>query len=213
MENEKRVKRERRFWRRFAHRYDWFMRSQIEESYRILTAKILDEVKGGDSVVEVASGTGLIALEVAEKAAEVEAVDITPEMVAIAEKKAKERKIENVRFSVEDAYALPFEDRSFDVVICSNALHNMTEPKRALSEMRRVLKDTGKLMAPTYCHGEGLKSRILSRIMSLSGFPGYHRFTVEALSGLIGESGFEIEKLEIIEDRIPLAFIVGRPGG
>ncbi len=213
MEDEKRTNKERRFWRRFAPRYDRFMRSQVEESYRILTAKILEEVKGGDSVVEVATGTGLIALEVAVKAAEVTAVDITPEMVALAEKKARERKIENIKFFIEDAYALPFEDRSFDVAVCSNALHNMTEPKRALIEMRRVLKDTGKLMAPTYCHGEGLKSRMISRLMSLSGFPGYHRFTVEALSRLIGESGFEVEKVEIIEDRIPLAFIVGRPGG
>ena len=100
---------------------------------------------------------------------------------------------------------------AIDVAVCSNALHNMVEPARALSEMRRVLKKGGKLMPPTYCHGEGLKSRIISRLMSLSGFPGYHRFTIESLSRLIERSGFEIERLEIIEDRIPLVFIVARP--
>lgn len=208
-----RADRERRFWRKFAPRYDRFMDRQVKSSYRILIAKILDEIKRSDSVVEVASGTGIIALEVAGKAANVRAVDLTPEMMVRAEKKAKERKIGNIQFSIEDAYALPFKSNSFDVAICSNALHNMMEPEKALLEMKRVLKDTGKLITPTYCHGEGLKSIIISRLMSLTGFPGYHRFTVEALSRLIERSGFEIERIEIIEDKIPLAFIVGRPGG
>ncbi|MBN1574783.1 MAG: methyltransferase domain-containing protein [Deltaproteobacteria bacterium] len=211
MEDGKRANKERRFWRRFAPRYDRFVEKQVKISYQILIGKILDEIEKGNSVLEVAAGTGLIALEVAGKAGEVKAVDITPEMVRFAEKKAKERSIKNTRFSVGDAYALPFDDGSFDAAVCSNALHNMMEPKRALTEMRRVLKKGGKLITPTYCHGEGLKSRMLSRLMSLSGFPGYHRFTIESLSGLISDSGFEIEKIEIIEDRIPLAFIVGRP--
>jgi ubiquinone/menaquinone biosynthesis C-methylase UbiE len=213
MEDEKRAKKERRFWRRFAHRYDRFMESQVKGTYQVLIPKVLDEIGKGDSVLEVAVGTGLIALEVAGKAGEVKAVDITPEMVRFAEKKAKERNIENIHFSVGDAYALPFNDGSFNAAVCSNALHNMVEPKRALLEMGRVLKKGGKLMTPTYCHGEGLKSRTISRLMSLSGFPGYHRFTVEGLSGLVAAAGFEIERVDIIEDRIPLAFVVGRPAG
>lgn len=55
----------------------------------------------------------------------------------------------NVRFWVEDATALSFEDNSFDdAVIISNALHIMPDPVKVLAEMRRVLKANGLLICP-----------------------------------------------------------------
>lgn len=86
----------------------------------------------------------------------------------------------------------------------------MQDPGRALAEMRRVLKLSGKLITPTFCHGQNLKFRIISRLSALTGFPAYHRFTQEGLSRLIEDAGFVIQKNETIEDTIPVAFIVGR---
>lgn len=164
-------------------------------------------------MLEVAAGTGLIALEIALKARFVRAVDITPEMIARAKQKALDRHIENIGFSIEDAYALPFESRSFDIVICANALHNMKEPEQALAEIKRVLKRSGKAILPTFCHGESVKSRIKSRIITLLGFPGYQRFTPETLSVLVERSGLRVDTMEIIKERIPIAFLVASPEG
>lgn len=208
-EENGRVNDERKFWDKFARRYDTFMHRRVR-SYSLLLEKLLQEIDSGSTVLEVASGTGVVSLRVAEKAKQVYAVDISPAMVSEARKKAKAHKLENVAFSVDDAYSLPFESDTFDVVICSNALHNMKNPGTPLREMGRVLKAKGKLLPPTFCHGEGTKSRLISRIMSITGFPAYQRFTTEELMNLIECSGFIIEKMEIIEDAIPMAFIVAK---
>jgi ubiquinone/menaquinone biosynthesis C-methylase UbiE len=200
---------EKKFWSRFAHRYDRFVDRHIK-SYKTLIPKVLDEIEPGWTVLEVAAGTGQITLKIAGKAKKVHAVDITPRMIAVAEEKAKAQGIGNVRFAVEDAYHLPFDGQSFDAAVCSNALHNMQEPESALSEMNRVLKPKGVLIAPTICHGQGLRSRIISRLMSAFGFPAYQLFTPESLTRLIERSGFRIERVEIIPERIPMAFVVGR---
>ncbi len=207
---EDRIEEEKRFWARFASRYDGFMDRQVT-SYGTLIKKILGEIEEGWLVLEVAAGTGTIALRMAGKARKVYAIDITPEMIARADEKAKSQGIKNVICSVDDAYALPFSDRTFDAVVCANALHKMQEPGRALAEMRRVLKPAGRLITPTLCHGQNLKSQIISRLMALTGFPAYHRFDQARLTRLIEDAGFVIGKNEMIAETIPMAYIVARP--
>jgi len=206
---EDRVEKERKFWARFAPRYDGFMDRHVT-SYDTLIEKILGEIERGWVVLEVAAGTGVITLRMAAKAKKVYAVDITPEMIARAGQKANAQGIGNIAFSVDDAYALPFSDGMFDAAVCANALHNMRQPGRALSEMRRVLKPRGLLITPTLCHGQNLKSQVISRLMALTGFPAYQRFTQARLARLIEDSGFVVEKNETIEETSPMAFIVGR---
>ena len=204
-----RVYEEKTFWSKFAPWYDKFMSIQIK-SYDTLIDKILREIEMGQVVLEVAAGTGLVTMEIARKASKVHAIDITPEMISQAFQKAKSRNIKNIDFSVEDAYALPFGDNMFDVAVCSNALHNMKKPENALLEMKRVLKSGGKVITATFCHGEGLKSRIISNLITIVGFPGYQKFTGKKLSELIAGSGFGIEKNEVIKEHIPMAFITGK---
>jgi phosphatidylethanolamine/phosphatidyl-N-methylethanolamine N-methyltransferase len=205
-----RVESEKKFWAKFASRYDAFMDSRVT-SYKTLIEKILAEIEPGWVVLEVAAGTGVIALRMAGKVKKVYAVDITPEMISQAEQKAKDLGVKNIVCSVDDAYALPFGDATFDAVVCSNALHTMREPQTALAEMRRVLKRAGILITPTLCHGQNLKSHVISRLMALTGFPAYHRFTGETLTRLIEDAGFVIGKNEMIKETIPMAFIVARP--
>ena len=209
MKKHKRVHQERKFWEKFAPKYDRFVDRRIG-SYPLLLEKVAEEVQSGATVIEVATGTGLLALKVAEKAAQVHGVDISPAMIEEAKKKASEGQVENVFFSVEDAYALPFEEGRFDMAICSNALHNMQVPQTALDEMKRVLKPEGKLLTPMFCHGENLKSKIVSHIMALTGFPAYHRFTISGFIDLLKGCGFTILKNEVIEDTIPVAFPISK---
>lgn len=203
-----RINGERRFWNKFAHRYDRFMDRRVK-SYGTLLEKLIQEISAGSIVLEVAAGTGVVSLRLAEKAGHVYALDLSQAMVTEAKKKAGGKNLENIEFLVDDAYELPFESGKFDAVICSNALHNMKDPATPLMEMRRVLKPGGRVFTPTFCHGEGLKSRIISWIMGLTGFPAYHRFTIEEFTTLIERSGFEIIRKEIIKDAIPMVYLVG----
>lgn len=134
------------------------MTSLSKKNWKIYDAelldKIVDNVNADSIILEVACGTGLVSLKAAEKAKQVYGIDIASSMIEEAKKKAKKMKIDNVEFSVEDAYSLPFDDNMFDIVIWNNALHNMKEPYKALSEIRRVLKPKGKLIITIVGIGE-----------------------------------------------------------
>ncbi|HEV2764087.1 MAG TPA: methyltransferase domain-containing protein, partial [Pyrinomonadaceae bacterium] len=93
-------------------------------------------------VLEVGSGLGILAAEVARRvpAGEVIGVEYSPEQLARAESR-----LPNLRFVRGDAHALEFEDGRFDVVYCRYVLEHLADPARALREMRRVLKPGGKV--------------------------------------------------------------------
>lgn len=201
-ENEK-------FWNRVAKRYDWIT-IKLTRDYPFLIQRIVNDVNGAENVLEVATGTGLIAIALTGKVGHIEAIDFSPKMIEFAKRKAFKDCIENIHFSVQNAYKLEFEDGLFDVAICSNALHCMNNPGKALSEIQRVLKDNGVLIAPTFCHGVNWRSRLQSRIMGLTGFRSYHRFSTLEFFDLIAFCGFKIIKKDISKDFIPLAYVFAR---
>ncbi|MFR6693242.1 MAG: class I SAM-dependent methyltransferase [Dysosmobacter sp.] len=118
----------------------------------------------------MATGTGLIAKHIVNAAAHIEATDASAEMILEAKRDNRSAKL---HFSVRDMFRLPYADKSFDVVIVSNALHIVPQPEKALAEIRRVLKDDGVLIAPTFTHRETALCRARSRLffMKLVGFP------------------------------------------
>ena len=198
----------RSFWNRFARIYDAFTRRFTPE-YPQLIARIAHDVGEAQRVLEVATGTGLIALELGAKH-EVDAVDISPAMIAQAEGKMHARGLAGIRFRVGNAYELPWQGNEFDVVICANALHVMEQPERALAEMKRVLKAGGKLIAPTYCHNEDWRARLVSSFMRLSGFKVYRRFSTKELRDFFEAHGFLIESADKSKEVIPLYYVVAR---
>ena len=71
-------------------------------------------------------------------------VDYVPEVVEIAKKN------KGINFQVADIYDLPFEDNFFDVVVCEEVLQVIEDPKRAINELKRVLKKNGTLLLTTH---------------------------------------------------------------
>lgn len=133
-------------------------------------------------MLELATGTGLIAKSMATSAAHIEATDASPEMIAQAKRGNRSAKL---HFSVEDMFHLPYADESFDVVIVSNALHIVPEPEKALSEIRRVLKNDGVLIAPTFTHADNaFLGKVRAFFMKLAGFPLHSRWSERGISGL-----------------------------
>jgi ubiquinone/menaquinone biosynthesis C-methylase UbiE len=197
------------FWDRIAKRYDWIT-VMLTRDYPALIQRIVSDVNGAENVLEVATGTGLIAIELARSVGMIEAIDVSSKMIEIAKEKAFNDRVDNIRFSAQSVYSLEFEDSQFDVAVCSNALHCMDNPEKALSEIRRVLKGGGILIAPTFCHGVSWRSRLLSWIMSLTGFKSYRRFTIAEFFDLLTSCGFKILKNDISSDFIPLAYVVSR---
>lgn len=168
------------FWDKNAGRYDRFMRKDhavYEALYRLFRPVVTNK-----TVLELAAGTGLIAKNIVGEAQTVEATDASPEMIAEARKGCSSRKL---HFSVQDMFSLPYAAHSFDVVIVANALHIVPQPELALAEIRRVLKEDGVLIAPTFTHaGNTLRGRIKAFFMKLAGFP-LHSNSLSAYNGQI----------------------------
>ncbi len=89
----------------------------------------------GQQLLDVACGTGVVAREARRRAAEVVGVDINPGMLAQARSLDPE-----IEWRQADAHALPFEDGSFDAVLCQFGLMFFGDRPRALAEMRRVAR-------------------------------------------------------------------------
>lgn len=99
------------------------------------------------NVLELAAGPGVLSEKIGQYCGTLEATDFSEEMIAVAEKKSVPA---NIHFAVADATNLSYEDGQFDAVVIANALHIMPDPKAALKEIKRVLKDGGILIAQTF---------------------------------------------------------------
>ncbi|MDO5776037.1 MAG: class I SAM-dependent methyltransferase, partial [Eubacteriales bacterium] len=102
------------FWDRNAGLYDCFMRKDravYEKMYELIRPVVKDK-----TVLEVATGTGLIAKHIVKSAARIEATDASLEMITEAKRGNYSAKL---RFSVQDMFSLPYASKSFDVVIVS----------------------------------------------------------------------------------------------
>jgi ubiquinone/menaquinone biosynthesis C-methylase UbiE len=96
--------------------------------------------------LDIATGTGHTALALAPHVASVVGIDLTPEMLAEAERLRTQRGIANVSFRTGDVHRLPFTDAAFDLVTCRRAAHHFSDITLALREMRRVLRPGGRLV-------------------------------------------------------------------
>lgn len=100
----------------------------------------------GRRVIDLACGTGDIALLAARSGAEVTGLDVTPRMVVLASGKAAAGGVA-ARFVVGDMTALPFPDGCADVVTTGYGLRNVADLDAALREIHRVLRPGGRLLS------------------------------------------------------------------
>ena len=196
------MKKSENFWNKNAKRYDRFMRKD-RAAYEKLYELIRPVVKAR-TVLELAAGTGLIAKNIVRAASHIEVTDASEEMIAEAKRNNRSAKL---HFSVRDMFCLPYADKSFDVVIVSNALHIVPQPEKALAEIRRVLKDDGVLIAPTFTHGNGtLRGRIKLFFMKLAGFPLNSRWSSADYLAFLRQNGWTVRKSTVLKASFSLTY-------
>ena len=190
------------FWDKNAGRYDRFMgkdRAAYDEMYELIRPLVRRK-----TVLELATGTGAIAKNIVNAAAHIEATDASAEMIAQAKRDNRSAKL---YFSVQDMFCLPYADKSFDVVIVSNALHIVPQPEKALAEIRRVLKDDGVLIAPTFTHaGNSFTGKVRAFFMKLAGFPLHSRWTSEEYLRFLRQNSWTVRKSAVLKASFPLTY-------
>ena len=196
------MKERKTFWDRNAGWYDRFMRKDwaaYDEMYELIRPVVRHK-----TALELATGTGLIAKHIVNAAAHIEATDASPEMILEAKRDNRSAKL---HFSVQDMFRLPYANQSFDVVIVSNALHIVPQPEKALQEIKRVLKDDGVLIAPTFTHaGNSFSGKVRAFFMKLAGFPLHSRWASAEYLCFLRQNGWTVRKSAVLKASFPLTY-------
>jgi SAM-dependent methyltransferase len=110
----------------------------------------LGPIHPGEAVLDLGCGAGfdvLVAAQLVGAKGRVAGIDLSPEMIGMAEAGFRETVFPNVEFRVAEVEALPFPDCSFDVALSNGVLNLMPDKPAGLREIFRVLRPGGRLQA------------------------------------------------------------------
>ncbi|MDI6811151.1 MAG: methyltransferase domain-containing protein [archaeon] len=130
-----------------------------------LYVEMLNYLESGDASLDIACGTGNMSFELVKRFKRVYGIDISRGMLNNAKLKMETAKAKNrqIGFIYGDGEYLPFKDKSIDAVTCILAIAHFSETERAISEMKRVLKDKGVLIFNLLELRDGVFKKIFER--------------------------------------------------
>jgi ubiquinone/menaquinone biosynthesis C-methylase UbiE len=149
-----------------------------------------------DQALDVATGTGNLALALAPHVSRVTGLDLTPEMLEQARRLAAERGIDNVEWVLGDAEELPFEDGSLDLWCCRVAAHHFHNLELSLAEANRVLRPGGRLLVVDSSGPREARDH-LHRVELLRDPSHVRMYTVEEWIERLEAAGFAIEETRL----------------
>jgi arsenite methyltransferase len=177
------------------------------------------EPRPGEHVLDLGCGSGVHSRLIASRVSPgglVVGVDAEPEAIELARKLSEDEGAPPaLTFQVADAHRLPFENDSFDAVICISVLAFCEDPLRVLADVRRVLRPGGRLLLVNSdedtrifnSRDRALGRRVLRTIADRASDPWAGR----RLAGLLTAAGFTIAREEVLTD-VEDEFGPGRSG-
>src|SRR5437763_15270137 len=171
----------------------------------------LSELPAGTRLLDIPCGGGVAFRGLrAERELDYVAADLSPVMLRRAQAEADRRGIHWIEFTEPDVEALPFEERTFDLVVTYTGLHCFPDPPAAIAEMARVLRPGGGLRGTSVIKRAGLRQDTFVRLMQLGGVfgPG------QTLAGLHASlSDAELVQIAVMRIGAPAYFSARRRGG
>ena len=204
------------FWNRIADKYSRKPVANPEAFERkIAITKTL--MRPQHVVLDIGCGTGSLALRLAPSAARVHGLDISSEMIRIANEKARAQQVENVTF-----HAAPFDEtfgafspESLDGICAYSLLHLVADRARALARIFSLLKKGGFFVSSTVCLGESWVpyGPILGVMRVLGKAPPVQILTKRTLEQELRAAGFlEIDQPDVGAEQIIAFMVASKPG-
>ncbi len=148
-------------------------------------------------VLDLACGPGIVAKAIAPRVREVVGIDLTAEMIMLANERFKKAGIDNGSFSVAAAENLPFERACFDQVVTRLSFHHFPDIARVLAELRRVMRTGGRLIVADVVSSEVEEEARLHNALERLRDPTHVRMLSSTeLVKLIERAGFSVEDTE-----------------
>lgn len=206
------MKDSKKFWDDSAEKY---VKSPIkdEATYQKKLDITREYLTPQSEVLEFGCGTGGTAVLHAPYVKQIVATDISDNMIAIAEQRAKDANVENIRFQQGTLDQIENSDNSFDMVLGLNVLHLIEDVDGAINKVHQLLKTDGVFVSSTSLIGEvNIVFRWLISGMQWLGLAPYvSRFTRQQLIEKLRKSGFSIEREW--QTSYESVFIVARKNG
>lgn len=151
------------------------------------------DLTGMERVLDVATGTGYLAMAMSLHVKEVIGIDITPGMLELAVRAAQERGLDNIDNLVGDVEHLPFRESEFDVVTCRFSFHHFPGPRISLCEMARVLRSGGMLVIEDMLSSEDTsKSEYQNKMENLRDPSHIKHYRVSEIEQILQEAGLVV---------------------
>jgi SAM-dependent methyltransferase len=183
--------------------------SAIEPTFRPVHRRIVELAQIGEDtrVVDLATGTGGVAREAAAAGAKVTGIDVSAGMLEIARQSSPT----NITYVMAEASTLPFADDAFDIATCGFGLSHMPHSDRVLSEVRRVLKPNGTLLASCWGRERFNPSRDAVQAKLEQYLPGWtdpfgqimnEEVWADPESGLRNLRGAGFDPVEVVQEKL-----------
>jgi len=144
----------------------------IDMSVLYASMEAIGRVSDGATVLDAPCGGG-VAFRALRPDQDVRyiAADLSEEMLARAQRRAKKRSLDHVEFAVADLCALPFGDEQADLFLSYSGLHMLKDPEQAVREIGRCLKPSGELIGTVLLAEGSRRARTLFRLGRRRGNP------------------------------------------
>lgn len=182
-----------RLWNFFARRY---ARQPVPDAaaYEKKLAQTRALLQPDWTVLEFGCGTGSTALVHAPHVARIDAIDFSPEMIAIGREKAAAAGVENIRFAVSTIEDWPVPEAGYDLVLGLNILHLLRDRRAVLARVARLVRPGGRFISSTACLGDmGLGLRAVAAVLRGLRVVPIGTLSAETLLEEIAAAGFEVE--------------------
>ncbi len=203
-----------RFWNKMSAGYDAQAGGKYEKAYADTVALTRKYLKPTDNVLDFACGTGLVTVQVANSAASVLGIDISPGMIEQAQMKCAARGIGNATFRVGTLMDDSLAEASYDAVLAFNILHGLPDASACCARIHRLLKPGGLFLSVTDCLKEaGFVTIALVRTLCvLRLMPHVSIMSQQDVLSLVESAGFTVVESQNLFDVPPNLYIAARKG-